>query len=171
MALPGPDAGAAPMAAFQSGRKDRSAAFQEGKKAARAGVHQTGIPPAAPSAGGSSLLRSGPVSSALPLKTQKRSTRTDRSRITTGRQPDKTRRQLGRRQSKGPPRQQYRFATDVNLWQIGFGRIRCRCLISHNTFSCNMFSWSRLGEPSLRSSPPRTYALRVDDDSPSNRLP
>ena len=27
------------------------------------------------------------------------------------------------------------------------------------------FTWSRLGEPSLRSSPPRTYALRVDRQS------
>ncbi len=35
MALPGPDAGAAPMAAFLSGRQDRSAAFQDGKKAVR----------------------------------------------------------------------------------------------------------------------------------------
>ena len=34
-ALPGPDAGAAPMAAFLSGRQDRSAAFQDGKKAVR----------------------------------------------------------------------------------------------------------------------------------------
>ena len=33
VALPGPDAGAAPMAAFLSGRQDRSAAFQDGKKA------------------------------------------------------------------------------------------------------------------------------------------
>ena len=56
------------------------------------------------------------------------------------------RKRLGRRRAKGPPRQQYRFATDVNLWQIGFGRIRCRCLIFQNTFTCNMFSWSRLGD-------------------------
>ena len=40
-ALPGPDAGAAPMAAFLSGRQDRSAAFQDGKKAPRSGVHRT----------------------------------------------------------------------------------------------------------------------------------
>jgi hypothetical protein len=34
----------------------------------------------------------------------------------------------------------------ANLWQIGFGRIRCPCLISQNTFTCNMFAWSRLGD-------------------------
>ena len=32
VALPGPDAGAAPMAAFLSGRQDRSTGFQDGKK-------------------------------------------------------------------------------------------------------------------------------------------
>ncbi len=32
MALPGPDADAAPMAAFLSGRQDRSTGFQDGKK-------------------------------------------------------------------------------------------------------------------------------------------
>ena len=114
--------------------------------APRAGAHRTGTAPAAPAAKGSFLLRSGRVSSALLPKTQKRSIRTDRSRIKTGLHPDKTRKRLGRRQSKGPPRQQNRFATDVNLWQIGFGRIRCCCPISPNTFTCNMFSWSRLGD-------------------------
>ena len=109
----------------------------------RAGVPRTG---AAPAVEGSFLLQPGPVSSALLLKTQKRGIRTDGSRIKTGRHPAKTRKRLGRRRSKGPPRQRNRFATDVNLWQIGFGRIRCYCLISQITFTCSMFSWSRLGD-------------------------
>ena len=97
VALPGPDAGAAPMAAFLSGRQDRSAAFLDGKKAVRVGVHRAGTATAAPAAEGSPLLRSGPVSSALLPKTQGRSIRTDRSLIKTGQRPDKTRKRLGRR--------------------------------------------------------------------------
>ena len=34
----------------------------------------------------------------------------------------------------------------ANLWQIGFEWIRRLCRISQNTFTCNMFSWSRLGD-------------------------
>ena len=34
----------------------------------------------------------------------------------------------------------------ANQWQIGFDWIGCRCLISYNTFTCNVFSWSRLGD-------------------------
>ncbi len=58
----------------------------------------------------------------------------------------------------------------ANQWQIGFDWIRCRCLVSQNTFICNVFSWSRLGEPSLRSSPPRTYALRAVRQPPKATL-
>ena len=92
------------------------------------------------------LLRSCPVSSALLPKTQRRSIRTDRSRIETYQRPGKTRNRLGRRRAKGPPRQQNRFAAGINLWQIGFEWIRRLCRISQNTFTCNMFSWSRLGD-------------------------
>ena len=68
-------------------------------QAARAGVHRAGTTTA-----GRSLLRSGPVSSALLPKTQGRSSRTGGRRGKTGQQPDKTRRRPGRRRSKGPPR-------------------------------------------------------------------
>ena len=47
---------------------------------------------------------------------------------------------------KGPPRQQNQLATDVNLWQIGFDWSHCLCRISENTFTCTVFSWSRLGD-------------------------
>ena len=47
---------------------------------------------------------------------------------------------------KGPPRQAHPFATDINLWQISFDWIRCRCLISKKTFICNVFSWNRLAD-------------------------
>ena len=87
-------------------------------QAARAGVHRAGTATADPAAKGRSLLRSGPVSSALLPKTQRRGIRTDRRRGKTGQRPGKSRRRLGRRRAKGPPRQQNRFATDVNLWQI-----------------------------------------------------
>ncbi len=127
------------MAAFQSGRQDRSAGFQDGKNAARAGVHQAGAAPAVPAAEGCSLLRSGPVSSALLPKTQKRSIRTDRRRIKTGQRPDKTRTRFGRRW-------QNLLATEINLWQIGFDWIPCLCRISQNTCNCNLFSWSRLAD-------------------------
>ena len=66
-------------------------------QAARAGVRRAGTATAAPSAEGSSLLRSGPISSALLPKTQRRSIRTDRSLFKTGQRPDKTRKRLGRR--------------------------------------------------------------------------
>ena len=71
-----------------------------------------------PRAEGCSLLRSGPISSALLPKTQRRSIRTDSSRIKTGQRPAKTRKRPGRRRVKGPPRQPNRFATGINLWQI-----------------------------------------------------
>ena len=111
-----------------------------------AGVHQAGTATAAPAAEGRSLLRSGPVSSALLPKTQGRSSRTDTRRGKTGQRPDKTRKRLARRRAKGPKRLQNWIATEVNLWQIGFEWIRCLCRISENTSICNMFSWSRLGD-------------------------
>ena len=87
-------------------------------QAARAGVHRAGTATAAPAADSRSLLRSGPVSSALLPKTRKRSIRRDRRRGKTGERLGKSRKRLGRRRVKGPKRQQNRFATEINLWQI-----------------------------------------------------
>ena len=56
----------------------------------------------------------------------------------------------------------------ANLWQIGFEWIRRRYRISQNTFTCNVFSWSRLGDLNPGpthyepfASPPRNTLLLV----------
>ena len=98
------------------------------------------------------------LSSALVLKTQKRSIRTDRSRIKAGRQPGKTCKRLGRRQAKGPPRQQYRSATESICGKSVANRLRAVPLTLSNLPEHVYLQHVSVEPP--RGFEPRTYALR-----------
>ena len=130
-----------------------------------AGVHWTGAAPAAPAVEGSFLLRSGPVSSAQLLKTQRRSIRTDRRRIKTGRQPDKTRKRLGRRRSK---RASEAAEPVRDRHQSVANRLRADPLLLSNLPE-NVYLQHVFVEPP-RGFEPRTYALRAVRTPPEDRL-